>query len=368
MVFGPLLILGAAALSPASADLPGVWQGSVGNLPVRVCFMDRDWGPFGAYYYLSRQRLIPLEAEEDSVTLFREGGADPNAPRWRIERVAADRLAARWTGRGRSLPVRLTRVTRMEGDESPCGSIAFHQPRLASVRTREVRATTDGVAYRRIALDVADRFDVSLETFAMEGAGEAVRRINAELVEGLAGNPPQWLECIRNSLGSGPNEGGFTENLVPAMITSRWLSVAHHWDGYCGGAHPDSSNTYRTFDRASGQEVDLFTWFNQRAVTRERLEEVDAVITTVRPALRDVVLAGWTPEDPECGELIRSHEFWSIGLTRRGMALSPDLAHVAQACGEELIVPYGRIRPLLTPEGAANLRALETELAVRPAR
>jgi len=34
---------------------------------------------------------------------------------------------------------------------------------------------------------------------------------------------------------------------------------------------------------------------------------------------------------------------------------------VAQACGEDFEIPFARIQPFLTPEGAANLRALQSE-------
>jgi hypothetical protein len=169
-----------------------------------------------------------------------------------IERADAETLTARWTGGARTLAVRLSRLARMEGDESPCSSPVFHQPRLEGVRTVTTRATLDGVSYERIRLDVGERYDVSVETFVLDGEGEAAQRINTALGSSLAGSPPNWFECIQDSLGYNNFEGALAESLAPAMITSRWLSISHHWDGDCGGAHPDSSNNYRTFDLASG--------------------------------------------------------------------------------------------------------------------
>jgi hypothetical protein len=353
----------AAAAAPAPADLPGVWEGTVGALPVRACFVHREFGDFGAYYYLSHRRLIALEADEGSDSAFREiGDSGRSRPLWRIERADGDRLTAQWTSGRRTLPVRLSRVSPVAADESPCSSMDFHRSRLEGVRTVTTRATIDGTSYRRIALDSEGRFESSLETFALDGGGEAVQRINAALAEALSGDPPRWFECSRDSLGRMPYEGSSDEILRPVLITERWLSVAHHWDGFCGGAHPDSSNGYRTFDLTSGQEVDLHGWFDDMAVERQHLTEVNEDIVTVRPALRDFVLGGWTPEDPECRDVIRDQEYWSIGLTPRGMAFSPDLAHVVQACGEEFLVPFDRLGPFLTAEGAANLREIEAEL------
>ena len=363
-MWGPLIAIAAAAVAPAqSADLPGIWEGTVGNLPVRACFVQREWSPFGAYYYMSQRRLIPLDAEEGASGAFREGGGDgADRPRWLIQQAGPDRLTARWTGNGRTLPVRLRRLARMEGEEGPCGSIVFHRPRLEGVRTVTGRGSVDGVPYTRLTLSTEGRFETSVETFALNGSSEAVQRINAELGRTLAGDPPSWFECIQDSLSHSPFEGSFAESLAPVMIARRWMSVASHWDGFCGGAHPNSSNTYRTFDLTSGAEIDLHDWFTSAAVKRERLEEVGADSVTLEPAFREVILAGWRAE-LECDDVVRSADFWNIGLTREAFRFSPSLPHVAQACGDEFTLPFERVRAFLTEDGAENLRALQRESA-----
>src|SRR4030095_17244164 len=99
-MFAPRLAVAAAAAPPPS-ELPGIWEGHVGPLPVRACFSRRESGDFGAYYYLSRLQLIPLDAEDGADGAFREGGGtDQDSPRWEIERADADRVAARYTGWG----------------------------------------------------------------------------------------------------------------------------------------------------------------------------------------------------------------------------------------------------------------------------
>jgi hypothetical protein len=365
-LFAPLIAGAAAAAAPA--ELPGIWQGTLGNLPVRACFAHSQWGSFGTYFYLSRQRLIALEAAEDASGTFREGGGpDPNRPRWRIERADAARLTGQWTGGGRTLPVRLSRVARA-GGESPCSSLVFHQPRLTGVRTIAARASTDGVAYTLVTLDHRGRFHAGVATFALDGESEAVRRINAILGRALTGDPAEWFDCIRAPLEQGPNEGSFNHSLEPAMISRRWMSVIHRYDDFCGGAYPNAGRTYRTFDLASGREIDLHDWLNGTAVEREGPAGSDEEIKTVRPALRDLILTGWNAEDAECVEGVRSHEFWDIGLTREALVFSPQLPHVAQACGAEFTLPFARLRPFLTEEGAENLRALQAEPAVPAAR
>ncbi len=371
MMLTPLFAMAAAAQAAPATDLAGIWEGNVGTLPVRACFVQREWGTFGAYYYQSRLQLIALEAVDGVAGAFDEGGgggAGPgeNAPRWRIERADATWLTARWTGAGRTLPVRLRRVSRASGEEGACASFAFHRPRLAGVQTTSNRAAVDGIAYTKLTLVNRGRFEIAVQTFALDGTGPAVRRINTALGAELAGNPPGWFECISGSLSQGPYEGSEESTLEPAMISRRWLSVASHSAWSCGGAHPDSSNIYRLFDLTSGAEVELLDWFLPAAVKREHVEGAEDDLRTLEPAFRSFLLADWHPgaDMAECDEVVRSQDSWNVGLTRDGFLFSPSLPHVAQACGEEFSVDFDRIRPWLTPQAAASVRALRAE---RPA-
>jgi len=359
-----LLSPSAAIAAPVSsaATLPGIWEGRVGSLPVRACFVRRDSGIFGAYFYLSRLRLIALNAEEGASNVFYEGGGDgAGAPRWRIDRADSSRLTGRWTSGSNTLAVQLRLVGAGEAEAGACAAPAFHQPRLAGLRTLDRRASSDGVAYTHLALDTRGRFEISVETFALDGDSEAVRRLNATLGEELAGNPPRWFECITGSLEYSPHEGSLNESFEPALVSRRWLSAIDQDESYCGGAHPNASSTYRTFDRASGREIDLYDWLNAAAVHRQRFEGSDEETKTLQPAFRQVILSGWHAEDAECDETIRNQEYWNIGLTRDALIFWPQLPHVVQACEEGFTMAFDRLRPYLTPEAAEYLRALQAE-------
>lgn len=358
-----LIAAAAAAAQAAPVGLSGIWEGTVGNLPVRACFAQREWGPFGAYYYMSQRRLIPLEPVEGAPSAFSEGSTDRGNPRWQVEAAAGDRLRARWTNGRRTLVVQLRRLTARIGEEGPCGSMAFHQPRLDAVRTVTRRAAVDGRSYTRISLDHGGRFEANVTTFALDGGGEAVRRINAALGRSLSGNPPEWLECVLTPLERSSIEGGIDETIEPVMVSRRWLSVSRQSDSFCGGAHPNSGRYYDTYDLASGAQVDLHDWFGDRAVRRERVEGSEDELKTLTPALREVVLAGWSTDAEECTEVVRDAEYWNIGLRRDAFIFAPSLPHVVQACGDEFAVPFARVRPFLTREGAANVEALRPQAA-----
>lgn len=364
-MFATLIALALAAQPAApfvAPDLEGLWEGNVGTLPVRACFAEE--GRFGAYFYLSRLRLIGLDAVEGTDGAFTERvgeGAGPGA-RWQIERAVGGQLSARWSSGGRTLAVQLHRVGRGAEDENACVSMAFHQPRLAGVRTVSTRATADRTSYTKLTLDHGGHFpSVSVATFALDGGSAPVRRINEALAEPLRHEPPEWLDCVRGTLGMAAVEGDYNRSLEPVMISRRWLSVAEHHDGFCGGAHPDAGNSYQIWDRTTGREINLHDWFTARAVKRETVG--GEVLRSLEPAFRTFIMAGarYRGDQAECRDVVRDSEFWNIGLTRTGFVFSPDLPHVVQACGDELTVTFARIRPWLTPAGQAAVAALRAE-------
>ncbi|HEX5184098.1 MAG TPA: hypothetical protein VFW19_13245 [Allosphingosinicella sp.] len=355
----------AAAPADPAAAWQGIWEGRIGTLPVRACFVKRDWGAFGAYYYLSRLQLIPLERGQDADGTFREGVApDAKSPRWTLESAGANALAGRWTANGRTLPIQLARVAGPAGDESPCASLAFHAPRLAGIRIVARPAARDGLGYTRLILDHRGRFeDTKVETFALAGGSGAVRRINEALRAPLAGDPPAWLDCIRGALETGSSEGEMDETIAPRLITPRWLTAEDHEESDCGGAHPNSSNAPLTFDRTTGAQVDLNDWLNDKAIKRENYGPGTHEAKTLRPEFRNVLLARWKPQESECGDVVRQADFWTVALTRAGLVFAPELAHVDQGCGEDIAISFARLRPYLSAEGMKQVDALQAWVA-----
>ena len=128
-------LFGAPAAAQSSTGFAGVWQGTLGAQPVRVCFNQREWGTFGAYYYLSHLAAIPLQQPDDQKLRLSSKAYDERdsaSPRWTFDKAAPDRLAGRWTQAARTLPIALTRVPlpALKEDDTPCGSMVFQEPRL----------------------------------------------------------------------------------------------------------------------------------------------------------------------------------------------------------------------------------------------
>ena len=240
----------------------------------------------------------------------------------------------------------------------------FHAPRLEGIRVIRKRATKDGVGYTRLILDHRGHFgsDVSVETFALNGNSAGIRLINGELHKALTGQRGGWFDCVRMTYDSRPVDGDIQETLEPSMVTRRWLSIMHTRGADCGGAHPSSSSIPRTFNLDSGREVDLHDWFNAKAVKRERYEGVADEFKSLHPDFKRFVLSGWKPDDPECSDPIQTTDSWSIELTKTGFIFTPDLAHAVQVCEEGFLVPFAKLSPWLSAEGARNVAALRAEV------
>lgn len=369
-LFGAALALLAAPPSPAAPpSLAGVWDGTIGNLPVRVCFNAHEWGMSGGYYYRSRLQAIALEQPDKTKPAFVEGvgTADATTPRWIIETVGKDGLTGRWSQGSRTLPIALTRAELKE-DSSPCASMLFQGPRLEGIRTVSKPAVKDAVPYTRLILDHRGHFgeDVTVETFALAEDGAAARAINAELRKALATTgDDSWFGCIRTSWDSGGGLGQANQTLSPHMITKRWLAAIDENGWSCGGAHPDDARTPLLFDRQTGKRVDVLKWFNAKAIKREKFEGDPDFVETLQPAFRKTILTGWMPKNPECRGPVSSQEFWTAELTRTGVVFAPDLAHVEEGCQEDFKVRFANLAPYLTAEGKKEVTALQAEAAAK---
>ena len=352
----------------AQPSLAGVWDGTIGNLPVRVCFNVHDYGTTGGYYYRSHLLAIALQQSDKDKRTFTEGVAEADAktPLWTITRVEGDIFSGDWRQGTKSLPISLKRLPAKEKADSPCESMLFHGPRLEGVRTISKPAAKDGVPYTRLLLDHRGHFgdDVSIESFALNDDSPATRAINTKLRKLLADGTDGWFDCIRMAWNSGSD--GYTGlTLSPRMISRRWLSAMNDVGWYCGGAHPDDAQTPMLFDRRTGKEVDVLQWFSAKAIKREKFEQEPTLIETLQPAFRKMVLTGWKPEESGCRDVIGDQDFWTAELTRTGFIFTPDLPHVDEGCTENFKVPFAKLAPYLTPKGKAEVAALQAEVASR---
>lgn len=355
----------AATTAPADATPPwqGVWTGTVGSLPVRVCLArQNETAAIGSYFYLSRLRTIRLEQQGGSREWVEGYGesSGPPPPRWRFEAVGSGVLAGRWTGGGRALPFWLTRVAGADDDE-PCGSRSYNAPRLRPLRVAITAATRDGVAYTKLRFDPGPAFaEIGLTSFALLGDAPATRRINARLRRDMPSQPErgEWYACAAGGLAAHGADGDYTQSIEPVLISPRWLAATEAIDYDCGGAHPDGAVTSLTFDRTAGAEVDLHDWLSPRVVERPRPVGTERPLVTLRPAFRRLIVARSDAGEAECRDAALAADYWDIGLARTGLRFTPELGHAEQACAEATAVPWRVLVPYLSAAGRAGAASL----------
>lgn len=354
-----LLVGCVSAASAQTAQWPeGVWRGTIGTLPVQVC-LERDGLDQlrGSYFYMKHLRPIALEHASD-VRLKEAGGAA-----WALTKGESGALNGTWRAHKRTLALRLVPQpwTAREVWDSPCGSAAFIAPRLRPVTvSRHAPTEPTATPYDEVRYNVGPAFDsVDIVSFALPDTLPGDRAINAAaMLDPLkASSIADFAECMAGNLSSMGIDGDFSLRLTPTAVRGDFLSVAVTQSTYCGGAHPSSSISYRTFDRRSGAELAIRDWLGEAAIVTGDAEDDGAV--QLSSTLRTLALARYPRRDDEdadeCASVIADAEFWTVALTSAGLSFEPSLPHVAQACADSAVVPFEQLGPYLSVEGMAGM-------------
>jgi len=356
--------LACVAAVPVQADAAqpaweGVWQGTIGALPVRACLAQRseDWA-VGSYYYMSKLVPIALRKEDSGAWTEHEGGAEESGGSWTLSNEGANRLSGQWRNGTKTLPVALTRVATRASEDGPCASDEFHAPRVRPVRVTSKADSRQGIAYAKLTYNVGPGFpDASIVGFAIREQQPGDRTINVALRVDTTSPDADYLGCDRQQVAQNGTGGSFAYEAEPDLLTAELLSATISTGGDCGGAHPDDSTFHRTFDRKTGRMIDLGTWFTVRGVKARVADDVGPY-RELTPALRSTVLRHFKFEDSECREAVSEADYWDIGLGRSGLVFTPSLPHVAAACEEPATVPFAQLSAWLSPAGRQGVARL----------
>ncbi|WP_443747154.1 hypothetical protein [Asticcacaulis solisilvae] len=377
-----LTAFGGTAAHAATPDIKaahGVWRGTIGDIPVQACFQHTDYEDFGAYYYMRHLTIITLGTLDGKtgpgLVMSEAANSDKAAdgPLWHIASVQGGHLTGTWTEKGKSLPIALTAVPLKKDDDAgqPCGSDAFTLPRFTKPVVTIKPARVDGIAYSRILVDIGKQFpDSGFETFQLAGTTPAIRRINAELYKDVptdAGHAG-YFACVQGALAQNGMDGNLSTTITPETLTPGFMVESYSEDEYCGGAHPDSGTTYSTWDLSKGTRIDLDTMLTPAALTRTvhgKGTKNQYVETAYTAPFKAMILHDFPTPDPDCKEALDSADFWSMRLTKAGMAFTPLLPHVAMACTDDAVIPFAKLQPYLTPAGKTLVAAFAAEIKGR---
>jgi hypothetical protein len=230
-------------------------------------------------------------------------------------------------------------------DTAACGSSAFNAPLEAPPKIVDGKPETlDGRHYRTVTAR-AEQFSVA--TLQLLEPGAAVSALNAQLKKQLP-DTPQSLEdlyaCNREALGSLGANGGTTIDIKPLLWTDRYLVTQTTTETFCGGPYPATDITSTTWNVRSGQAEDISKWLGPGEVTGE---------------LKALVARYFETTDSDCVDALSQAHTFDIRPDRKGLVFTPDLPHVAQACADDILVPYEALKPFLSPAGVAGAQSMK---------
>ncbi|MFC4254608.1 hypothetical protein GRI97_04170 [Altererythrobacter xixiisoli] len=346
-----------AAAGPAAAqDQTGkVWQGKIGNLPVRVCFDGEGSDGRGAYYYTSQLRPIGLNAGEQSGQWTERVNYKDSDATWQIAEITDRHLRGTWRQGSKQLPIDLQAVAWTAAEWSgPCSSDAFLSARMVAPRFADAPKRLGNWAYtERVYQPPAHYTSADLAGFTYAPSRPGDRAILSALAAYLPSgkSSDDYVQCLSGALQPSGTDGDYARTVEPILANDNFLTIAISTSADCGGAHPSMWSEHKSFDRQSGEEINLAGW-----IGGDRPH--DGAATLPRP-LRAAVMAQWQGEE-ECREFVENADYWDIALETRGMVFTPVVPHVATPCAEGQLLGWGALAPFLTPDGKAGQARLKS--------
>lgn len=339
-MIGALMLFAVAARADDWAGV-GLWQGSIGTRQVSVCFNDER---LGAYFDRNTMRLIALAADKARPGVWKEeGGA-----LWNVLHVSSDTLSARWSG---------IAFTLKRTGSSGCADPAFNAPRekLSAPQAGDLR-TIDGRTWRPVAVKGLFIPEFEISTVELLDSTPGILAINAELRRFLPATEAavaEFFSCMHGQLGTYPQDGQSSLMLEPTLWTAALVSVRSIRSWSCGGAHPDFDRAVFLWNARTGEAIDVARWFKDDIVGRAEPGKSHPVGKALVRTITALPIRG------DCREVIRASESFDIAPAHGGMIFTPsDVPRAVPACEDEILVPFDRLKPFLTPEGAAMIGLL----------
>ncbi|MEL7445122.1 MAG: hypothetical protein AAGK02_04830 [Pseudomonadota bacterium] len=357
----------------ANPDRTGlVWTGTVGDLPITACFLDRETSD-GAYYYhahLKPLRLVQIDKGAPAVLTEIEGFNTNTGASWTIASKGDARLSGTWRMGERELPITLSAVpVNLPEFGSDCESAEFVEPLIVGGSVSEKQALFEGVNFTKLDYTPPAHLDIDsylVGSFALNAGRPGDEAINRTLAKALPdGTVTHHMgQCVGMSIGTG-QLGYFNETLSPVLISDEWLGIDRTGSTYCGGAHPSHFLSLEAYNRSSGQQVDPSRWFKPGTLIFYEFES-DLEGETTRPIaglterLMNAVLAHWPDQEggPGCAEFAREGTGWDLGLEREGVAFVRQFPHVIFSCTAVITVPWSQLEPFLSDEGVSVRESL----------
>ena len=357
--FGP-----AFGLSPLEARL-GVWRGTIGTHRIMACLQRANSGAM--YYYVEHGLSIPLlpKPDTDGATWSEHADEGSESGTWTLDTVQSDTLAGRWsdaTGK-RTLPIHLTRVVAPGDPGSACGSgmpvaanHAFDAPRI-DAQTVKIEPWSE----HERKLSALDGKITAIEL--LDDAPNA-KAFNATIREWVRDQIAGYYDCL-----SSAPQGDFSEELEIQWRADPWIVMREIFQADCGGAHPSRGITSWVWNLAERKRIEPWRWI----VTVGKSEDCPYPGCEQQPTdeLNDLIVAAATRNKggDECSDSVneyRKYGFYQLRPSAGGLVFSTDFPYAAQACDEDIEIPWKKLEPFLSVQGRKAMRTIRQASSAKP--
>ena len=363
----PMFAMGGETGKASALD--GIWQGTIGKQAVMACVAQGA----GSYFYLRYSQAIPLSLQDEKELVLAEGPKGSPTGFWRMKSVGGDAVDGTWSdkSRVRSAPIRLVRFKRLSAEHSSgCGSYMLDKRvQLQKISVGKVSALS-GKRYKKLSAS-----DGNVTSIELLEPGAAIEELNTRLRNELSLNMSEYFACPTEGMGINGKDGAeekpdFSSEIAPVFWNDRWITFLQNGSGNCGGAHPYSGFSYTTWNLATGELVNPWTWiahsrkkdaspeYDKYYFNYSAPEELNKIIVAKAVKARLLFNPKEAQEDPNCLDILTENTEYQLSLGTRGLVFSHNFPHVALACDDNIEIPYAKLSAFLTKEGKAAVKSI----------
>lgn len=193
-------------------------------------------------------------------------------------------------------------------------------------------------------------------------------RVNGLLAKAEAQDHASQKDCLKQVLDEHQDKSfyDYSTSVAVTYVSRRYLSLSVDTSYDCAGAHPDASSAPLTFDLAHGAAIDWNAAFKPGFLTTADPNTGDVH----KGKLAAIYFAHYAKlasrkGDADCLDAVKTDDlldpYLRLDAAQGGFLVTPQLAHVVAACGEDIALSPDEIAPYLKD------RALVDDLKAMPA-
>ena len=358
----------SSTVNAAELAHAGVWQGTLGERAVMVCFEAMS-SSFYDQETLTGMRLSEIDPEvynqekpEVEVRHWLAGNLQQHDGSWELDSLSPQQITGQWrSSDGKTqLPIRLQPLSPAPADSNcsfsaeeiarPDSSfLRYNGARIDAARQQREPATFNGRSHTRIS-------NIGGTSLHLHGDSAAFVAVNAFVKAWLQTQVANAWECelgAREVNNLQPGQPNWLRTLLPELWTGRWLVLHDELpETFCGGEHANSEEHWYSFDLNSGQRVEPAHWLTGLPSPDDAEGEVPAT-----PLVSKLEAQRQQLSDPasECSD---DYDL-QVSPVEDGMAFHFRYAYDLRACNVDVTLPWSDLTPFLTPAGKQAMQSLQ---------